>query len=73
MAAWMLDAAACANMELSALTERIDALGVDVLAFQEVENAAAAERVLGAIRDRRPLRTLLPAATPAAPPANNSR
>ena len=31
-----------------ALSERIDELGVDVLAFQEVENAAAAERVFDA-------------------------
>ena len=31
-----------------ALAERIDALGADVIAFQEVENAAAAERVFDA-------------------------
>ena len=34
--------------DYAALAERIDALGVDVLAFQEVENAAAAERVFDA-------------------------
>ena len=33
-----------------ALAERIDALGADVIAFQEVENAAAAERVFDSER-----------------------
>ena len=33
------------DADYSALTERIDALGADVIAFQEVENTAAAERV----------------------------
>ena len=36
--------------DYAALAERIDALGVDVIAFQEVENTAAAERVFDAER-----------------------
>ena len=53
VAAWNLEHLAGTNDEgcvgrddadYIALAERIDALGVDVLAFQEVENAAAAER-----------------------------
>ena len=36
--------------DYAALAERIDALGVDVVAFQEVENAAAAERVFDSER-----------------------
>ena len=38
------------DADYTALAERIDSLGVDVLAFQEVENAAAAERVFDAER-----------------------
>ena len=33
------------DADYSALAERIDALGADIIAFQEVENSAAAERV----------------------------
>lgn len=33
------------DLDYTALAERIDALGADVIAFQEVENTAAAERV----------------------------
>ena len=59
VAAWNLEHLADTNDEgcvgrddndYDALAERIDALGVDVLAFQEVENAAAAERVFDAER-----------------------
>ena len=38
------------NGDYAALAERIDALGADVIAFQEVENATAAERVFDAER-----------------------
>ena len=38
------------NADYTALAERIDALGADVIAFQEVENAAAAARVFDAER-----------------------
>ena len=38
------------HADYTGLSERIDALGVDVLAFQEVENAATAERVFDAER-----------------------
>ena len=59
VAAWNLEHLADTNDEgcvgrddadYTALAERIDSLGVDVLAFQEVENAAAAERVFDAER-----------------------
>ena len=39
-----------ADSDYAALAERIDALGADVIAFQEVENAAAARRVFDAER-----------------------
>ena len=38
------------DADYTALAERIDALGADVIAFQEVENAAAAERVFDSER-----------------------
>ena len=38
------------DADYTALNERIDALGVDVVAFQEVENTAAADRVFDAER-----------------------
>ena len=38
------------DADYAALAERIDALGADVIAFQEVENAAAAARVFDAER-----------------------
>ena len=59
VAAWNLEHLADTNDEgcvgrddadYTALAEQIDSLGVDVLAFQEVENAAAAERVFDAER-----------------------
>ena len=59
VAAWNLEHLADTNDEgcvgrddadYTALAEHIDSLGVDVLAFQEVENAAAAERVFDAER-----------------------
>ena len=59
VAAWNLEHLADTNDEgcvgrddadYTALAERIDSLRVDVLAFQEVENAAAAERLFDADR-----------------------
>ena len=59
VAAWNLEHLADTNDEgcvgrddadYTALAEQIDSLGVDVLAFEEVENAAAAERVFDAER-----------------------
>ena len=48
-----MNGAGCVGREdgdYTALAERIDALGADVVAFQEVENAAAAERVFDSAR-----------------------
>ena len=59
VAAWNLEHLADTNDEgcvgrddadYTGLSEHIDALGTDVIAFQEVENAAAAERVFDAER-----------------------
>ena len=59
VAAWNLEhlddanGAGCvgrADSDYAAVAERIDALGADVIAFQEVENAAAAQRVFDAER-----------------------